>query len=79
MQESVQKSTGKRAKLTGARGTGPRELPISAKNARNPVTTDVCCHNRRMARDRPSPYVPCNDCLFLTGARGTGPREPLVV
>ena len=39
-----------------ARGPVPRDLSISAKNARNPETTDVCCSDRRMARDRPSPY-----------------------
>ena len=41
---------------TVARGPVPRDLPTSAKNTRNPETTDGCCHDRCMARDRPSPY-----------------------
>ena len=42
--------------VTVARGPVPRELSISAENARSPETTDVCCSARCMARDRPSPY-----------------------
>ena len=42
--------------FTVGRGPVPRYLPPSAKNARNPETTDVCCSDRRVARDRPSPY-----------------------
>ena len=43
--------------VTVARGTGPRALSSAAENARSPVTTDVCCSDRCMARDRPSPCV----------------------
>ena len=39
-----------------ARGPVPRNLPTETRNARSPVTTDVCCHDPRTARDRPSPY-----------------------
>ena len=34
---------------------------------------DVCCHDRRTARDRPSPYGNGDD-FFLTVARGPVPR-----
>ena len=39
-----------------ARGPVPRDLSPSAENARSPEATDVCCSDRCMARDRPSPY-----------------------
>ena len=42
--------------FTVARGPVPRDLLTSAENARSPETTDVCCSDRCMARDRPSPY-----------------------
>ncbi len=61
--------------LTVARGPVPRDLSTPAEKVHNPETTAVCCHDRGMARDRPSPYVPCGDCLFLTVARGPVPRD----
>ena len=42
--------------VTVARGPVPRDLSTAAENARSPETTDVCCSDRCMARDRPSPY-----------------------
>ena len=42
--------------LTVARGPVPRDLSTAAENAGSPETTDVCCSDRCMARDRPSPY-----------------------
>ena len=39
-----------------ARGPVPRNLQTETRNARSPETTDVCCHDLRTARDRPSPY-----------------------
>ena len=60
----------KAASTTVARGTGPRDLPTSAKNARSLETPDVCCSARCMARDRPSPYGESGKQAW----RGTGPR-----
>ena len=69
-----------------ARGPVPRDLSTAAENARSPETTDVCCSDRCLARDRPSPYGE-GDCFFpsrgglspaIVGLReawrGTGPR-----
>ena len=58
--------------LAVARGAVPRDLSISAKNARNPENTDVCCSDRRMARDRPSPY---GEVAFFIVARGPVPCD----
>ena len=41
---------------TRIRAGFPRDLSTFAENARSPETTDGCCSNRRVARDRPSPY-----------------------
>ena len=63
------------ATVTVVRGPVPRDLPTYAKNARNPKTTDVCCHDRRMARDRPSPYGEKGRFLISDVARGPVPRD----
>ena len=54
-------------------GPVPRDLPTSAKNTRNPETTDGCCHDRCMARDRPSPYG--EGTAFFPVAWGPVPRD----
>ena len=41
---------------TRIRAGSPRDLSTAAENARNPETPAVCCADRCMARDRPSPY-----------------------
>ena len=58
---------------TVARGPVPRDLPTFAENARSPETTDGCCADRGMARDRPSPYDERGNQAW----RGTGPRPPV--
>ena len=65
----------KNVAVTVARGPVPRDLSAETRNVRNPEATDVCYQDLRTARDRPSPYVPGGDCLFLTVARGPVPRE----
>ena len=49
--------------FTVARGPVPRDLSAETTNVRSPEATDVCCHDRRTARDRPSPYGPGGDVL----------------
>ena len=65
--------------VTVARGPVPRDLSPSAENARIPETTDVCCSDRCMARDRPSPYGEGAVLRLrnrpVTVARGPVPRE----
>ncbi|RKU32141.1 hypothetical protein C6495_11495 [Candidatus Poribacteria bacterium] len=60
--------------FTVARGPVPRERSTQTKNVRSPETTDVCCEDRRTARDRPSPYGAQRDVLCTTVARGPVPR-----
>ena len=68
----------KNATVTVARGPVPRNLSAETKNARSPETTDVYCHDRCMARDRPSPYGGRRGVLD-TVVRGAVPRERSVV
>ena len=53
---SCYRSAGALGCHTRIRAGFPRDLSTSAENARSPETTDVCCSDRCMARDRPSPY-----------------------
>ena len=53
----------------------PPRSPTSAENTRNPETTDVCCHDRCMARDRPSHYGERGQFLIFSVARGPVPRD----
>ena len=53
-----------------ARGPVPRDLSTAAENARSQETTNGCCADRGMARDRPSHYGESGNQAW----RGTGPR-----
>ena len=57
-----------------ARGPVPRDPRNKTQNVRSSRGLDVCCHDRCMARDRPSPYGGRRGVLSDV-ARGTGPRE----
>ena len=52
----------------------PRDLSTFAENARSPETPDVCCSDRCMARDRPSPYD--EGGRFLSCYRSAGACPP---
>ena len=55
----------------------PRFLKQNA-NVRSSEATDVCCHDRRTARDRPSPYVSRRDLLCRFRSAGACPPRFLI-
>ena len=67
-----------------ARGPVPRDLSTAAENARSQETTNGCCSDQGMARDRPSPYVKGRRFFFprygritVPSLRRTGAQPPL--
>ena len=53
--------------VTVARGPVPRDPRNKTQNVRSSRGLDVCCHDRCMARDRPSPYGNMEMSVILTG------------
>ena len=70
LKTKARRGTGPRPTVKGdvlspvARGPVPRDLSAETRNVRSPEAMDVCCHDRCMARDRPSPYG--EGALFLS-------------
>ena len=60
----LERSAGPLGCHTRIRAGFPRAISAETANVHSPETTDVCCHDRRMARDRPSPYGNRDGCLL---------------